>query len=243
MRAEFEPAQHAPAFPAGLFAARPADLLRRAGGRETFRWEEGFPAPVIVKRMPGRGGRREHDNLEALRAAGLPVPRPIAWAQEGRRPLFRGPVRSLVVMEEIPHDETLRDRLAAALAPERERWASELLELVLRLHGQGWHHRDLYLQHVLVRPAERRPRLVLIDVGRARLDPRARRRWYVKDVAALLHSCPQNVGTRERLRFLAAYLDRRGIAPRPARRSFARAVVRKAAAMARHVPRDERPGA
>ncbi|MFN0006342.1 MAG: lipopolysaccharide kinase InaA family protein [Planctomycetota bacterium] len=219
----------------GLFRAAPEAFLRRSAGRETFRWKLATGESYIVKRMPGRGGCREHENLEALRKDGLPVPRPIAWAQEGSRLLFGGPVRSLVVMEDVEHEETLRDRLARAAPRERERWSAELLEVVVRLHVLGWHHRDLYLQHFLVAGG-----LVLIDVGRARRDPRARRRWHVKDLAALRHSCPANVGAREQLRFLSRYLDQRGILERTERSAWARAIAAKAAAMARHVPRDER---
>jgi tRNA A-37 threonylcarbamoyl transferase component Bud32 len=178
--------------------------------------------------MPGRGGRIEHDNLVSLRAVGLPVPRPITWAQEGM-------LRSLVVMEEVEHRETLRDRLERAAPAERESWSAELLGVVARLHELGWHHRDLYLQHFLVAQG-----LVMIDVGRARRDRLRRRRWFVKDLAALRHSCPGSVGPLEQLRFLSRYLDLRGIRDRKERSAWARAVAAKAARMARHVPKDER---
>jgi len=240
MRVENEALLPASTSPASLFAAEPRAYLRRAGRRETFRWEHGDGSAVIVKRMPGRGGRREHDALEALRAEGLPVPRPIAWAQEGSRGLLRGPVRSLVVMEAIDHAETLRDRIGSAAPAERQGLAAELLEVVVRLHELGWHHRDLYLQHFLLATQPGVRRLVLIDVGRARRDPLQRRRWHVKDLAALRHSCPARVGDREQLRFLARYLDRRGIAGRAERSAWARAVAAKAARIARHVPLDER---
>lgn len=240
MRVLNEAVNPARTFPADLFGARPEVFLRRAGGRETFRWGEGDAGTVIVKRMPGRGGRREHDNLAALRAHGLPVPRPIAWAQEGSRALFGGPLRSLVVMEEVEHRETLRDRLRSADPGRRRRWSAELLEVVVRLHELGWHHRDLYLQHFLVQTGEGVRGLVLIDVGRARRDPFARRRWHVKDLAALRHSCPASVGAREQLRFLSRYLDLRGIQDRGERSAWARAIAAKAARMARHVPLDER---
>jgi len=234
--------------PASLFDARPARFLRRVRGRETFAWSEGFSVEVIVKRVHGRGGRREHDNLEALHALGLPVPRAIAWSQERSVP-FGGAVglaaRSLVVMERIEHRETLRDRLAVASPAERARWSGDVLEIVVSLHERGWYHRDLYLQHFLIARDEAGAdpageKLVLIDLGRARHRFRPLRRWFVKDVAALLHSTPAAVTPRERLRFLARYLDRRAIVDRAARRSFRRAIVRKAARMAGHVPRDER---
>ena len=213
-----------------LFRADPGVFLRKSGGRETFRWNS-----AIVKRMPGRGGRREHDNLVAMTASHLPDPKPITWAQEGSRAPFGGPVRSLVVMEEVEHEETLRDRLERVGPNEREVWSEQVLRIVARLHDLGWHHRDLYLQHFLLGD-----RLVLIDVGRARRRTLARRRWYVKDLAALRHSCPRNVSDREQLRFLSNYLSFRLILDRKERSAWARAVAAKAARMARHVPRDER---
>jgi hypothetical protein len=78
---------------------------------------------------------------------------------------------------------------------------------------------------------------VLLDVGRARHQRSPRERWFVKDVAALLHSAPPAVGRRERLRFLARYLDGRGATDRGARRAFAAAALRKARRIAGHRPR------
>ena len=102
-----------------------------------------------------------------------------------------------------------------------------------RLHAAGWYHRDLYLAHWLVTPAG----LFLVDVGRARRERAPRERWFVKDLAALLHSCPATVTAHARLRFLVLYLDARGIASHDGRKSFARAVLAKAARIAAHVPR------
>jgi tRNA A-37 threonylcarbamoyl transferase component Bud32 len=247
---------------AALLEHEPETYLRRSAGRETFLWlpEEGdaglpFVTPVIVKRSRRRsfpgwrgrdvrpGGRREHENLRALAADGIPVPRAITWCEE-RAEILGRPARSVVVMERVEHRETLRDRLERSGEPERRAWSRELARLVARLHGRGWCHRDLYLQHFLVPWPEEpgRRRLVLIDVGRARRDRRLGDRWVVKDLAALLHSAPDEVGERERLRFLAGYLDLRGIADRAARRRLARAVALKSLRMRAHVPRDERGG-
>lgn len=251
-----------PAFPACLLDVRPERLLRRSGGRETFAWDLGKESgagsrTVVVKRTLGAdlgstwlgsmgggtrpGGRREYEILEALRADGVPVPRAITWCEEREGFLARG-ARSLVVMEHVEHRETLRERLTHAGAAERRIWSAALVEVVARLHGLGWHHRDLYLQHFLIpEPAgPGRPGLVLIDVGRARRERSPRKRWLVKDLAALLVSCPDAVGARERLRFLARYLDARGIEDREGRRWWAEAVLAKAGRIAAHVPRDER---
>lgn len=227
--------------------------LRRTQGRETFLSGPiaGAPDGCVVKRAleraPARflawgrlglgaksAGQREYDNLVALAASGLPVPRAVTWAEEdtgaGRR--------SAVVMERIVHRETVRDRLARVAAGERRELARALCAIVVRLHAQGFVHRDLYLQHVLVRADD--GALVLIDAGRVRRWKAPRARWFVKDLAALLHSTPDRVSARERLRFLSTWLDARGITGRAVRRRWLRAVVAKRARMAAHVPRDER---
>ena len=227
------------------------------------------PVPVrsgmIVKRHEPSGGalsrlglaprpsaaRREYEALAALSAAGLPVPRPFFWCE--------GDGRSAVAMELVEHRQTLRMALADAAAAEAAALLDELARLVARLHEAGWCHRDLYLEHVLVRrapepagPLSGPPAgplagppagwgLVLIDLGRARAGRALRRRWFVKDLAALLHSTPAAVSRAARLRFLARYLDLRGLSGgaggRAALRAWAEAVERKRARLATHRPR------
>ena len=239
-----------------IFALRPVGWLRRVPGRETFVWP-GHPE-WIVKRTTGgetrdfwyerlRGGarsagRREAENLARLGADGLAVPRPLAWVEEERatrHPRTMGRTgRSALVMERVPHAETLRRRLGRSDPAERRRLSVLLLHFVARLHRLGWYHRDLYLQHfILSRSAEGGERLVLIDVGRARHEAVPRRRWMVKDLAGLLHSTPECVSLAERQRFLAGWLVRRGEDGRAARHAWARAIAAKARRLASHRPR------
>lgn len=219
--------------------------LRRVAGRETFLEREGG-SQVVVKRTRAteraeswyeflRGqsrrspARREFENLEAMAAIGVNVPRAITFVEDLDRSA------SAVVMEWVDHDLTLRDsaQLGGAGA-----WLQDFTRLVASLHERGWYHRDLYLQHVLVRRSDRA--LVLIDVGRARHERAPRERWFVKDLAAILHSTPAVVSARLRLRFLARYCALRGIEGRKAKRRWARRVVSKARRMAEHVPLAER---
>lgn len=232
----------------------PDAWLRRTQGRESFATGPlpGHAAGVIVKRTTGgprgerwfdrlrvrRGaspGRVEYDNLVALADDGVPVPRAISWCDERARP---GARRSLVVMERVVHRETLRDHLARASEPERRVALERLLAIVVNLHRHGWYHRDLYVQHVLVRAFD--GAYVLIDVARARRARSPRARWFVKDLAAILHSLPESVGDRAGLRFVTAWLDAMGVRSRGARRRWVAAIARKRARMAAHVPRDER---
>jgi tRNA A-37 threonylcarbamoyl transferase component Bud32 len=246
-----------------LMGLVPEQWLRRLPARATFPWRPaGSDRPLVVKRFTGdaarerwyerlrslasapRGpARREAESLRELAAAGFPVPRPLAW--------FEGPPgsgASALVMEHLEHRETLRELFARTPPLAARPRLVELARLVARLHAAGFYHRDLYLEHVVVtgpRPGE----LALLDAGRARRERAPRERWFVKDLAALLHSAPAAQGDRARLRFLAHYLDAREDArgldarrldanavQRP-RRAFARAVVRKAARLAAHAPR------
>lgn len=219
--------------------------LRRTQGRETFAVGDGW----VVKRTRERAraglwpwfrarssGEREFRALQVLAQSDVSVPRAVDWAEE-RSPSSRV---SVCVMERVAHAETLRERLARARPAERRELARALLELIVRFHATGFVHRDLYLQHLLVRSED--GVLVLIDVGRVRRRPAWRPRWLVKDLASLLHSSPDAVSAREKLRFLAGWLDARGIHARGARRRWARAIESKRARIAAHVPKDERVG-
>jgi tRNA A-37 threonylcarbamoyl transferase component Bud32 len=224
-----------------ILAARPATALRALAGRATFRWPAD-PA-VVVKRystpdwrdlvhdlLRGRArsvAQREADNLRELALAGIAVPEAYGWCDGGA---LSGP--SALWMQHLEHSSSLAEACERD-ADAARRFLPELAGFVARLHAGGWYHRDLYLGHWLVAPAG----LFLVDVGRARRERSPRTRWFVKDLAALLHSCPPSVSAQARLRFLVLYLDARGIASHDDRRSFARAVLAKAARIAAHVPR------
>lgn len=233
--------------------ARP---IRRLPGRETFLWPETDPRLVVkrTRREPRReglvarlhgdprsAGEREFKNLAGLAADGIPVPRPLGWVAEhgesGRR--------SIVVMEYIPHAETLEERLGRCPPDERQRWREALVRHVVRLHAAGWYHRDLYLCHWILPAPEVGRNLVLLDVGRARKRLRPRRRWFVKDLGALLHSTPEAVPTSDRMRFAIHYLDAREVHGSAERRAWLRDVERRRRRIAAHVPRhgEAPPGA
>jgi len=230
--------------------------LRRLPGRQTYLWPAKDPKWVVKRfegdaradrwfdRRTGQGGRcpahREFDNLVALGGRGLQVPGPLAWIQVGDR--------SLMVMEFVPHSQTLRDRLEQSPGSWRV-WRNGLLDLVLDLHGragspQAGHHRDLYLQHLLLTGDPER--LCLIDVGRVRLKSGVRQRWFEKDLAALAHSAPDSLGERKRLAWLARYLE--GLAgpvdraqARKRLFTWARAIQNRMRRMEKHQPRHGEP--
>jgi hypothetical protein len=230
----------------------PARYLRRIRGRESF---EGVyrGARVVVKRFRGgeprdwwseraRGlalrspARTEAENLLALRALGLPVPEPLAWAEETRARwnAWRGRGRSVCVQRWVEHAQTLAERAPLAAVPERRRLARELGGLVGRMHAAGWCHRDLYLEHFLVTATG----LVLIDLGRARRGRPLARRWLVKDLAALAMSCPAGIDRRTRCLVLAHWRrEQSGVRRRAGAAALTAAIEAKARRLAAHVPK------
>lgn len=173
---------------------------------------------------PIYSGPREHDNLRALAAAGLRVPLPLASGERDER----GRRRSFVALAQLagePLDALPRPPTPAA----RRAQVHALADLVARLHGAGFWHRDLYLCNVF---SDERLGLGLLDCERVdHRDGGPPLRWRVKDLAALDYSAPDATGS-ERLRFLRRYL---GLARLdPAAHRLARAVRRKARRLARH---------
>ncbi len=243
-----------------LFGLAGDGAWRRVRGRETFPWPG--TEDLVVKRfqggeardwwferlregeLPRSPGRREAENLMALAAEGLPAPRAVAWVEEDsarRRPGLPGTGgRSALVMERIEYRTTLRQALANAGPAEREQLGTALLELVAKLHGNGWYHRDLYLDHVV---QLENGGLCLLDLGRARRQESPRERWFIKDLAALYSSAPGAIPPRARLRFLARGLKRRRAATpglrrrRSELRRWSRVVQAKAKRLAQHAPR------
>lgn len=213
-----------------------AAVLRRLQGRETFLHRAPDGRAIVVKRSePGTrpDGRREYQALQRIAREGIAVPVALGFAH--------GPRGSVVAMERVAHVETARERAAHPNGVVRREILARVAKLLARLHASGLRHRDFYAHHLLLRTET--DELVLIDVGRAGRAPMPTRRWFVKDVGALLHSLPPRVSERERLRFVAQYLDARAIDSPRARRGFVRDAFAKARRIGRHVPRDERSGA
>lgn len=223
-----------------------------ASGKETFylkrfdrppwrrqwgRWREGHG------RLSTAGV--EWSNARALEQAGIAAAQAVAFGQRMRGWIEQ---RSFVLLREV-RGISLEKWVPIWLAPpdEDRRWSGrrvlvdELARFIARFHGAGFVHRDLYLSHVfLCGPAGEDgspdrscpPRFALIDLQRVFRPRWRRRRWVVKDLAALNYSTPSDRVSRfERLRFLCRYArtcGRYGSA-----RSLVGPVVRKTAWMAR----------
>ena len=232
-----------------IFAHQPCAPMRQVAGRATFAWPGA--TGIVVKRyarsewrdlagdwlrgiQPRSAGRREALNLDLLAQDGIEVPRALGTWDQGRA---FGDAPSALAMQRIEHDCHLR-QLAERDPAAARGWLEALADMVAKLHAAGWYHRDLYLQHVVI--DRERNCLVLLDVGRARKDRRVARRWLVKDVAALWHSCPGTIGPRTRLRWMLRYFELCRITDPNARRSFLRAVADKRRRIAAHRPKELR---
>ncbi len=109
----------------------------------------------------------------------------------------------------------------------------EAADILGRMRRFEIHHRDMYCCHLIADchapPGER---LTVIDLQRVRQKQGLRERWYVKDVAQLLHSAPRPPITGADIaRFLRRYFNVEKLGP--SEKSFARKVARKAESIAR----------
>ncbi len=169
----------------------------------------------LMTRSPFRtAGAREWDNVLRLSAMGIRTARPVAFGQ--KRLLFFE-LRSFVITERIgggvPFDDYVKEHLTVGLPAERLREKRALLwdlgDLVRRLHRAGYTHMDLYLNHFFVSDTpEGDKMLYLIDLQRLAKRWVFRKRWVVKDLAAILYSARTLPLTRTDLaRVLVAYFD------------------------------------
>ncbi len=170
---------------------------------------------LLMARAPlATAGRREWENIFRMEAIGIPTMRPVAFGEKKRWGLEK---RSFLITERIPGgvpmDDYVREHYSGVLEAARLREKRSLLwdagSLARRLHGAGYTHMDLYLNHIFVRETPSGDKaLHLIDLQRVARRWAFRRRWIVKDLAALLYSMRDLPLTRtDGARVLAAYFD------------------------------------
>lgn len=177
----------------------------------------------------GGNGRREWLLLHRLAGLGFGVPEPVCFASSGSR--------SVVVTLRVPGramDVLLHEAVASSLAGDAIGYCIECVApMVRRLHDHGLFHRDLYWNHLFADGWDPEFEPMVIDVERVFRPWLRRRRWCVKDLAALEASA-RGVGSRtDRLRFLIAY---HGLLPSDWKR-WVREVGAKADRIVRHRPK------
>jgi len=238
-----------------LFAAKQGELLREIAGRGNVRLD--LPEGVFFLKRHNREtffhwlrhllllkrvcppGRREFRNCFDLERIGIATALPVAFGEE-RRPLLYG--RSLILSAKIAEAEPLNLYLERKFHPPLSREGmSKKRQLILQVadiarlfHKSLYNHRDFYLNHFFVREQSAGGvEIFLIDLQRMERRKYLRRRWLIKDIAALHYSADSSIISRtDRIRFLRRYLERRRLGP--TEKAFARRVIRKARRIAQH---------
>ncbi len=207
----------------------PADVMKAGVGRVTIRWvinDRTYFLKRFRNTWSARQARNEWTMLRQLRAAGIDCAVPAALGE--RRSLF-GVRESFLVTEKIP-EATDAYRWLRANPDRRRELLAPLAAVARRFHDAGYCHKDFYLGHFFVQESPSL-RIFLIDLQRCRRPIFNRRRWLVKDLAALHYSLVVRAGfpAEEWKEFLSHYgaVDSR----------LCRSVESKSARIARHHPR------
>ena len=185
--------------------------------------------PLLRLTWPILGARNEWNALLRFHAAGIATMVPGALGES------RG--HSFLVTQAIEGCDKLSHWMDAHLVQPRVEdlrtargLIAEIATIARTMHGEGMHHQDFYLTHLLAPKDDVRAGLYVIDLGRVRRHAQLSRRWIVKDLAQLNYSAT-HATPADRLRFMTAYLGRPVDA---ADRPLIRRVLRKSSAIARH---------
>lgn len=180
----------------------------------------------------------EWDNIRRLNELGVPTMRAVLFGEKMRGPWEKA---SLLCTEQVAGESLERwlpvgwQETATALGfGWRKGVVEQLAGIIRRMHAGRLCHRDLYTAHIFVDICENgQARFCLIDLQRmVRLGLR-KKRWYVKDLAALAASAPVGLISRtDRMRFLLAYLQPGGLDGKEKR--WWRAIEAKGARMMKH---------
>jgi tRNA A-37 threonylcarbamoyl transferase component Bud32 len=158
--------------------------------------------------------RREYANYAVFEQLGVACAQRVACGESRD---WLGRLRhAFILTRAIPQTITLLD-FSRALPPLRDiqvravraAVASQLAQMVRRLHEARFFHNDLYWRNILVQHRDGDlPRLWWIDCPRGRFSRRslACRRRRVKDLAALDLEAAKHCSRTERVRFLLEYL-------------------------------------
>ncbi|NLX13217.1 MAG: hypothetical protein GXY44_06115 [Phycisphaerales bacterium] len=157
----------------------------------------------------------EWRNARQLADAGIAAAEPIAFGQEMAGVWER---RSFILLGEVAGQSLERWLPVHLPAAERDPYKQarrkrldRLAHFVARFHHAGFVHRDLYLSHIFMDAAGAdeagEGKFRLIDLQRVFRPRWRRRRWVVKDLAALNFSTPpERVSARERTHFICRYV-------------------------------------
>lgn len=185
---------------------------RVESGAQTLIRKTYTPRPLFLWRtfLAPSKAEREHDNLQALAAAGVPVTRPIAWQEQ--RVLGCVP-QSRLWLADAGDVRNLKEVLASDLATgPRRRLLVAFGGLLARLHAAGFVSLTAYPRNVVVADVEA-PTLLLCDQPYLVRVPRPRRGARIDLYDALFTPGRAVLLSRaDKLRALIAYAGGRGAA-------------------------------
>ncbi|MEE9543046.1 MAG: lipopolysaccharide kinase InaA family protein [Thermodesulfobacteriota bacterium] len=191
----------------------------------------------LLKKPSPSEARIEFEAAEALAEAKVPCALAAAFGERSTNQK----VESFLVTEALDGYTQLEKMvfdfappLTKAMIEKKRALIDGVAKLASSLHRAGFNHKDLYLTHILAKFEEPAGySLKLIDLQRVEHRTSGRRRWLVKDIAALNYSSPAEIITRtDRLRFYKAYTARQKLGK--AERAFIKSVTEKTARIAVH---------
>ncbi len=205
------------------------------------------PMFLQIQNWIERGGRIsaagcEFEPAVMLRRQGIDCPVPIAFGESFGRVFEK---RSFVVCESVAGEGLERSLPAFVKEPSGEgalkrkrKFIFDLADFVRRFHGSGARHRDFYFSHIFYDEAENR--FSVIDLQRVFRPKFLKRRYTVKDIAQLFYSASGKYFLRtDRLRFYLRYAGKAKL--EAGDKKFIRKVLKKAAVMACHNKKHNRP--
>lgn len=195
--------------------ARPGTRVLKDGRRGTVaavptatgtlvlkRFREHTPLRIAVTLALGSSAHRVWQAAARMRAAGFPVPEPVA-ALERRR--FGVPVESCAITHWVD-GAALNDVWHARTGAARRALTIAFADYLRRLHAAGLYPQDLRAANLIV-ARENPPVFVLVDLDRVRRYPRLSWRRRRKNIVQVHRSVGRGAPRREALRFLRRYLD------------------------------------
>ena len=197
-------------------------IVEKADGRTCdlyLKRHRGFELKEAIKLLAAEApfttaGRREWENIARLAGLGIPTMRRVAY---GERKILFFEAHSFVITERIPQATPMDDYIvrtapeavSGELLREKRSLLWDLGDLARRLHRGGLTHMDLYLNHIFVRETASGEKVLhLIDLQRVARRRFFKRRWIVKDLAAILYSARKLPLSRtDFARIFMAYFD------------------------------------
>lgn len=174
---------------------------------------------LVRGRVPILGAATELRAVRTLERLGIATLTVAGFGSKGANPARRVSFLVTDALDGCPSlEDVARDWHVCRPAPkDRHALIKAVAAIVAALHAGGVQHRDLYLCHFLLRAAADKPRLVVIDLHRARCYRSLPQSARAKDLGALWSSAlDRGLGRVDLLRFFACYVGARGAALRVA---------------------------